>query len=75
MPLASAATEIVLAVDSSKLGHRAPARCFDLDRIAILVTELEPGDARLDPYREPVAGAVIRGRLRADATPLYDRVR
>jgi DeoR/GlpR family transcriptional regulator of sugar metabolism len=44
----------VLAVDASKLGHRAPARCFDLRRIDILVTELDPSDSRLDPYRDQV---------------------
>jgi DeoR/GlpR family transcriptional regulator of sugar metabolism len=54
LALASAAAEIVLAVDASKLGHRAPARCFDLGRIHILVTELDPGDSRLDPYRDRV---------------------
>ena len=54
LALASAAAEIVLAVDSSKLGHRAPARCFGLDRIDVLVTELEPRDTRLDPYRDVV---------------------
>lgn len=54
LALAAAASEIVLAVDSSKLGHRAPARCFPIERIDVLVTELDPGDARLDPYRELV---------------------
>jgi DeoR family fructose operon transcriptional repressor len=54
LALANAAAEIVLAVDSSKLGHRAPARCFALDRIDVLVTELDPRDAQLDPYRDVV---------------------
>jgi DeoR family fructose operon transcriptional repressor len=54
LALANAAAEIVLAVDSSKLGHRAPARCFGLDRIDVLVTELDPRDAQLDPYRDVV---------------------
>ncbi len=54
LALSNAAAEIVLAVDSSKLGHRAPARCFGLDRIDVLVTELDPGDARLDAYRDVV---------------------
>ena len=44
----------MLAVDASKLGHRAPARCFDFERIDILVTELDPADTRLDPYRDRV---------------------
>lgn len=54
LALADAAAEIVLAVDSSKLGHRAPARCFSLDRIGVLVTELDARDAMLDPYRDSV---------------------
>lgn len=54
LALAGAAAEIVLAVDSSKLGHRAPARCFALTRVAVLVTELDPRDDRLDPYRNVV---------------------
>jgi DeoR family fructose operon transcriptional repressor len=54
LALAGAAAEIVLAVDASKLGHRAPARCFDLRRIDILVTELDSSDSRLDPYRDKV---------------------
>jgi DeoR family fructose operon transcriptional repressor len=55
LALASAAAEVVLAVDSSKLGHRAPARCFPLSDVDVIVTELEPGDRRLDPYRDHVA--------------------
>ena len=54
LALSGAAAEIVLAVDASKLGHRAPARCFDFGRIDMLVTELDPTDARLDPYRDRV---------------------
>jgi DeoR family fructose operon transcriptional repressor len=54
LALAGAAAEIVLAVDSSKLGHRAPARCFALDRVAVLVTELDTRDSRLDAYRDLV---------------------
>jgi DeoR family fructose operon transcriptional repressor len=45
------ATEIVLAADSSKLGHRATAVTFAWDAISYLITELDPGDRRLDPYR------------------------
>jgi DeoR/GlpR family transcriptional regulator of sugar metabolism len=44
----------VLAVDASKLGHRAPAHGFSWDQVDVLVTELVPGDARLDPYRDRV---------------------
>ena len=42
---------IVLAVDHSKLGTRAEARMFALDEIDALVTDLDPADDRLDPYR------------------------
>lgn len=49
--IASGATEIVLAVDSSKLGHHAVATTFGWDAITCLVTELDPSDARLAPYR------------------------
>ncbi len=52
--LASSASEVVLAVDASKLGHRAPAHGFAWDQVDLLVTELAPHDARLDPYRERV---------------------
>ena len=52
--LAGSAAEIVLAVTSSKLAHRAPARAFALDRVDVLVTELDPTDSRLDPFRKRV---------------------
>ncbi len=52
--LADAATETILAIDSTKLGHRAPARAFTLDQVTLLVTELDPADRRLDPYRDHV---------------------
>lgn len=54
LAMAAAATEVVLAVDSSKLGHRAPARCIHIERISFLITELDPADDRLDPYRDHV---------------------
>ncbi len=43
--------EIVLAVDSSKLERRAAVVCLDWTAIDLLVTELDPSDTRLDPYR------------------------
>ena len=55
LAFAAGAAEIVLAVDSSKLASRATARTFPLDRVAALVTELDAGDARLDPYRDHCA--------------------
>lgn len=47
-------SRVVLAVDHSKLDTRAQARVFDLEDVDILVTDLEPGDGRLDTYRELV---------------------
>jgi len=48
---AASADEVVLAVDSSKLDTRAVAVGVEWDRIAVLVTELDPRDRRLRPYR------------------------
>lgn len=45
-------SRIVLAVDHSKLGTRAQARVFDLEQVDLLVTDLDPSDTRLDPYRD-----------------------
>lgn len=50
--LAAHAHEIVLAADSTKLGHWSVATALRWDRIDLLVTELDPGDPLLDPYRE-----------------------
>jgi DeoR family fructose operon transcriptional repressor len=50
--LASAATDVVVAVDAGKLDQRAAARCLGFDRIDVLVTDLDPADPRLDPYRD-----------------------
>ena len=41
-------------VTASKLAHRATARAFAFDRVDVLVTELEPADRRLDPFRDHV---------------------
>ncbi|MFC8596477.1 DeoR/GlpR family DNA-binding transcription regulator [Streptomyces atroolivaceus] len=49
--LTAVSRRTVLAVDSSKLGRRAVARCLPLDEVDILVTDLKPGDERLEPYR------------------------
>lgn len=43
--------EIVLCVDSSKLGHRSIAVGFGFDEISMMITELDPADPRLEPYR------------------------
>jgi DeoR family fructose operon transcriptional repressor len=49
--LSRTSRQIVLAVDHSKLGTRAQARMFAPEEINLLVTDLDPGDERLDPYR------------------------
>lgn len=52
--LAEVAVEVIVAIDHTKLGQRAPARCLAMARIDVLVTDLDPGDPRLDPYRRKV---------------------
>jgi DeoR family fructose operon transcriptional repressor len=49
--LARVAEDVVLAVDASKLGTRGLARGLDWEQIRLLVTNLDPGSPRLDPYR------------------------
>lgn len=44
----------VLAVDSSKLGQRSAVRSAPVDDLDLIVTELDPRDPRLDPYRDRV---------------------
>jgi DeoR family glycerol-3-phosphate regulon repressor len=51
---AAAADETVLLADSSKLDDRALARALDWTQVAVLVTELDPDDARLDAFRSVV---------------------
>lgn len=46
--------ELVLCVDSSKLGQQSVAAGFSLDAVSLLITELDPHDTRLDPYRDQV---------------------
>lgn len=48
------AGHVVLAVDSSRLGHRGTIHGLRWELVDTLVTELDPGDARLDAYRELV---------------------
>lgn len=50
--LARASGRVVLAVDSSKLDSRAPGRVFRPDQVHTMVTELDPSDRRLTPYRD-----------------------
>lgn len=51
---ATTSGRIILAVDHSKLGSRAEARGFGFDEIDLLVTDLDPDDDRLAPYRDLV---------------------
>ncbi len=51
---ADTSSRIILAVDHSKLGTRSRARMFPLTELDLLVTDLDPGDGRLDPYRDTV---------------------
>jgi DeoR family transcriptional regulator, fructose operon transcriptional repressor len=51
LALADVSGEVVLAVDHTKLGRMGLARCLPLDRIDLLVTDLDPKDERLRPYR------------------------
>ncbi|HUC04178.1 MAG TPA: DeoR/GlpR family DNA-binding transcription regulator [Acidimicrobiales bacterium] len=51
LALADVSGEVVLAVDHTKLGRAGVARCLPLNRIDLLVTDLEPKDERLRPYR------------------------
>jgi DeoR family fructose operon transcriptional repressor len=52
--LAAATSQVVLAVDSSKLDQRSVAVSLEWDTVDVLVTELSPRDRRLAPYREVV---------------------
>lgn len=52
--MAEASEHVVLAVDSSKLGQRSLVRSIGLGQVDLLVTELGPGDPRLDDYRDLV---------------------
>ena len=51
---ARASQHVVLAVDSTKLSQRSAVRALNLDQIQTVVTELDPADSRLDPYRDRV---------------------
>ncbi len=52
--LAAAAGETVALADSSKLGQHAPVIALEWAQVDVLVTELDPTDARLDAYRDLV---------------------
>lgn len=52
--LARASDRVVLAIDATKLSQRSAVRSVELAQIDVLVTELDPLDERLDPYRDLV---------------------
>ncbi|MBA3655544.1 MAG: DeoR/GlpR transcriptional regulator [Actinobacteria bacterium] len=52
--LAGVSSEVVLAVDSSKLAARSVARSMPWEDIDMIVTELDAADPRLDEYRDLV---------------------
>lgn len=49
--MAANAGTTVVCVDSSKLERRSVARALEQDEISVLITELDPGDERLDAFR------------------------
>ncbi|MGO2746795.1 DeoR/GlpR family DNA-binding transcription regulator [Microbacterium sp.] len=49
--MAENAAMTVVCVDSSKLQRRSVARALEHDDISIIITELDPQDDRLEPYR------------------------
>jgi DeoR family fructose operon transcriptional repressor len=49
--MATRASQVVLAADSSKLGGRATAVGLEWEMVDLLITELDPTDERLAPYR------------------------
>lgn len=48
------ADRTVLLADASKLGSRATARALELHEVDLLITDLDPEDPRLDPFRGSV---------------------
>ena len=49
-----AAQRVVLAADATKLSQRSAVRSIAFSHIDLLVTELDPSDSRLEPYRDIV---------------------
>ncbi|MGW8482139.1 DeoR/GlpR family DNA-binding transcription regulator [Microbacterium sp. NPDC055903] len=50
--MAANAALTIVCVDAGKLGRRSVARALEREEISILITDLDPEDERLDPYRE-----------------------
>jgi DeoR/GlpR family transcriptional regulator of sugar metabolism len=54
LALAAVSREVVVAVDHTKLDRMGLARCLPMEQVDVLVTDLDPKDARLAPYRRTV---------------------
>lgn len=52
--MTGAAQDVILAVDSSKFETRSRFRSLPLTSIDVLVTELDPSNPQLDPYRHRI---------------------
>ncbi|MDY7100218.1 MAG: DeoR/GlpR family DNA-binding transcription regulator [Actinomycetota bacterium] len=52
--LAAVASEVIVAVDHTKLGTPGPVRCLGWSDLSLLVTDLDADDERLAPYRDHV---------------------
>lgn len=52
LAMVRSAAEVVIGVDHTKIGQRSAARCVLAERIDYLVTDLDPRDTRLDPFRD-----------------------
>lgn len=51
LAMAANAATVVVCADSSKLGRRSVARALESADYSILITELDPDDEALDPFR------------------------
>ncbi len=49
--MAQNASTTVVCIDSSKLQRRSVARALEREDISVIITELDPDDDRLEPYR------------------------
>ncbi|MET0933124.1 MAG: DeoR/GlpR family DNA-binding transcription regulator [Mycetocola sp.] len=52
--MARTADRVILAVDADKLEFHSHVHALELERVTTLVTDLDPEDGRLDPYRRLV---------------------
>lgn len=50
--LANSSNRVILAIDSTKLSQRSAVHSIRLSHLDVIVTELDPSDSRLDPFRD-----------------------